>query len=72
MKILFNVSCICGHDFETMKTENIQCRECGRRFNLAHPNYIPPSCPICHGIIFSISGTTKIICKECAREWNLV
>lgn len=72
MKILFNVKCICGYDFETGKTENIQCRHCGRRFNLDQPENIPPLCPVCGGIIIGKIGTSKIVCNDCVKEWDLV
>ena len=71
MKILFNVKCICGHDFETSKRENIQCRECGRRFNLDYSDYLPPLCPICGGLVVGKLGTSKIVCDYCIREWDL-
>ena len=72
MKILFNVKCECGYEFETGKIENIQCRECGRRFDLDQPENIPPLCPICGGIIIGKIGTSKIVCNDCAKEWDLV
>lgn len=71
MKILFHAKCVCGHEFDTSKITNIQCRECGERFDINPPDNIPPICPICGGIIIGVIGSTLIVCNECRKEWDL-
>lgn len=70
LKFLTTVTCVCGHEFETTKSKNIQCRECGRRFDL-NSEYLPPTCPVCGFLLKSKIGSSKIICDNCLKEWSL-
>lgn len=31
---IYKVTCDCGHEIKTSKKKNIQCRSCGKRFDL--------------------------------------
>lgn len=71
---LFSAVCpSCSYQFKTIKTHDIQCGQCKKRFDLTnnHSGVLTPICPNCGGVIIAIIGSKKIQCSICLKLWEL-